>query len=133
MSTPESTPTHLLYQWQPCQSPPEPNARVDFILQSETLDFASGLSLLALSLYFEMLWNQLRHWHYVFQKWRQKKLNHQEPQVIQISCHSPLQESLMSLAGAVLFILVGLVTLSAYSHPGKENFCNQFKILFFIL
>ena len=25
----------------------------------------------------------------------------------------------MSLAGAILFILVGLVTLSAYSHPGS--------------
>jgi hypothetical protein len=31
------------------------------------------------------------------------------------------QESLMSLTGAVLFLLVGLVTLSAYSHPGGVN------------
>jgi hypothetical protein len=39
-----------------------------------------------------------------------------------------MQESLMSLAGAVLFILVGLVTLSAYSHPGTVKFFNQFLI-----
>jgi hypothetical protein len=32
----------------------------------------------------------------------------------------------MSLAGAVLFILVGLVTLSAYSHPGTESFIHFF-------
>jgi hypothetical protein len=36
----------------------------------------------------------------------------------------------MSLAGAVLFILVGLVTLSAYSHPGTESFLSNFKFYF---